>query len=123
MATRPTNRRSTKNRRRIKASPEARAARRGKGARPEPEPDLLDDPFFYESPFPPEVTLETSRFEPEPEPPRCSPELMARRRKLRTFVALVVGAAFAFTLAGLGKSWLAEDDGAQPPSITVPVSP
>ena len=83
--------------------------------------DPLDDPFFYESPFPPEVALEEAI--PEPEPNICSPELMARRRKLRTFVAMVVGVAATITLAGLGKTWLMADSCPQPRSISVPVSP
>jgi hypothetical protein len=86
-----------------------------------PDADSLDDPFFYESPFPPEVTLEAPAAAPE----RCSPELMARRRKLRTFVAMVVGLAATLTLAGLGKTWLEAQGhaGDQPRSMTVPVSP
>lgn len=64
--------------------------------------DTLDDPFFYESPFPPEVELDP----PEPQVMVYTPDMLARRRKLRTFVAMVVGIAALITVAGLGQSYL-----------------
>jgi type VI protein secretion system component VasK len=78
--------------------------------------DALDDAFFYESPFPPEVVLE------EPKPLRYSAEMIARRRKLRTFVAMVVGVAAVILVMGWGKSRVAVET-TQPRSMTVPVSP
>lgn len=78
----------------------------------------LDDAFFYESPFPPEVALDDL----EPKPLPYSPEMIARRRRLRTFVAMVVGVAAVILVMGWGKSRGAVET-TQPRSMTVPVSP
>ncbi len=78
----------------------------------------LDDAFFYESPFPPEVVLDDL----EPKPLSYSPEMIARRRRLRTFVAMVVGVAAVILVMGWGKSRVAADT-TQLRSTTVPVSP
>jgi hypothetical protein len=82
--------------------------------------DPLEDPFFYESPFPPEVVLDDAV-----EPPHAvyTPAMIARRRKLRTFVAMVVGVAAAIMLLGIGKTMLVDEGVAQLRSMTVPVSP
>lgn len=82
--------------------------------------DPLEDPFFYESPFPPEVVLDDAI---EPPPAVYTPAMIARRRKLRTFVAMVVGVAAAIVLLGMGKTMLVDEGVAQQRSMTVPVSP
>jgi len=79
----------------------------------------LEDPFFYESPFPPEVVLDAV----EPPPAVYTPAMIARRRKLRTFVAMVVGVAATIILMGLGKTMLVDESVTQQRSMTVPVSP
>ena len=79
----------------------------------------LEDPFFYESPFPPEVVLDAV----EPPPAVYTPAMIARRRKLRTFVAMVVGVAATIILMGIGKTMLVDEGVTQQRSMTVPVSP